>query len=304
MDNRNKCVECGGISFRIEEGQYVCNECNYVCEIVIEQFEDNFDLEFDEIEDDEYVEKDIYYIIKKLYKDEHLSNNIKKYVFKENDEFFITYQNVLIKFIETLITVHKFPMFIYDEIKKIWFYLLEKNIENMNVYVPFGTFSDSLKFVYEVITNKKIIDTFQNIQKDQNIYKEIKTVIEKMSLSKISYYFDIQKDYVNHIINMSSFYPKKSEIGRQYNIRLSRLYKKTSLLDNDIQNKENFQKFNQLIKSMNKNTKTDDNINNVNKKINPSYIQQNQKDTSNYFLNTIDNDISHISQRNEHFFKF
>lgn len=63
----------------------------------------------------------------------------------------------------------------------------------MNVYVPFGTFSDSLKFVYEVITNKKIIDTFQNIQKDQNIYKEIKTVIEKMSLSKISYYFDIQK---------------------------------------------------------------------------------------------------------------
>lgn len=118
MDNRNKCVECGGISFRIEEGQYVCNECNYVCEIVIEQFEDNFDLEFDEIEDDEYVEKDIYYIIKKLYKDEHLSNNIKKYVFKENDEFFITYQNVLIKFIETLITVHKFPMFIYDEIKK------------------------------------------------------------------------------------------------------------------------------------------------------------------------------------------
>ncbi|CRG93539.1 conserved Plasmodium protein, unknown function [Plasmodium gallinaceum] len=283
--DKTQCVVCGNTSFRIEEGQYVCNECNYVSEIVVEQFDEAYDLQ--SVNDDlnnQFLEKDIYNIIKKLYKDDNLSNNIAKYVFKENDEFFINFQKILINFIHTFITVHSLPPIIYDEIKKIWFYILELNIKNLNIYMPFGGMKDSLRYVYEVIKDKKIVEVLENMKNDNNINEELKNVAYKMGLSKISYFFTLQKKYLHKTFKMTEFYPKKSEINKQFNIRLLNLYRKTSLLDSEKKNRQDFIRFNELINSIKQSkTKNEINSNNTNDFFDIDY---NEEDILNYEINS------------------
>ncbi|CRH02657.1 conserved Plasmodium protein, unknown function [Plasmodium relictum] len=285
MDN-TKCVVCGNTSFRIEEGQYVCNECNYVSEIILEQFDEAFEIQ--SVNDDinnQFLEKDIYNVIKKLYKDDNLSNNIAKYVFKENDEFFINFQKILINFIQTFITIHELPPIIYDEIKKIWFYILELNIRNLNIYMPFGGMKDSLRYIYEVIKDKKTSEVLDNLKNDNNINEDMKNVAYKMGLSKISYFFTLQKKYLHKTFKMTEFYPKKSEINKQYNIRLLNLYRKTSLLDSEKKNRQDFIRFNELINSI-KHSKTKNEFSNINNEDDFFDMNNNEKDILNYEFNS------------------
>ncbi|SBT02250.1 conserved Plasmodium protein, unknown function, partial [Plasmodium ovale curtisi] len=263
---QTKCTVCGSTSFRWEEGQAVCNECNYVNEAVQEQFEDAFEEEdpFDHLKN-KSLERSIYDVIKKLYKDKTLINNISKYVLKENDEFFLSFQKVLIEFIHAFITVYNLPLFLYDEIKKVWFYLLEGNIKHLNNYMPVGYAKDSIRYIYEVLRSKKISEFFESVINNSKINEDIRNVIKKMGFSKISYFFIMQNNYIKKTKRMAEFYPKKCEFNKKYNLRMLRLYNKTSLLDKGNENKKNIKKLNELINNI-KEIKSKDCFFNSNKK--------------------------------------
>ncbi|CAD2105107.1 conserved Plasmodium protein, unknown function [Plasmodium vinckei brucechwatti] len=249
-----KCEVCGCTSFRVEDGVFVCNDCNYVNEEIQEYFEDAFEIKDDKIGvEDKYVEKDIYNIIQKLYKDKDLIINITKYILKENDEFFINFQKILFEICQILISNYNFPLVLYKEVKKVWFYLLEDCIKKYNIYRPPNDNKHSLRCIYEVMKSKTINNIFKSVINDININEEIRNTIKKIGYSKTNYYFNIQKEYINQIKQMAEFYPKKSEMNRKFNIRFLKLYKKTSLLDNENQNKNSFKKLGELISSLKSN---------------------------------------------------
>ncbi|KMZ77647.1 hypothetical protein PVIIG_03879, partial [Plasmodium vivax India VII] len=243
-----KCIICGGTSFRIEEAQVVCNECNYVNEIQQEQFEEDYEEHpIDDHVNKDYLEKDFYDILKKLYRNDKLITKIKNYVFKENDEFFVRYQKVLLNFIYVFVKDHHLPPLLYDEVKNIWFHLLKVNIMNTNVYVPMGDAKDSVKSVFEVIRAQKLKDTVGDILNSGKVLNEVKNVIKKMGLSKLSYFFIIQKKIINETSKSLEFLPRKSEVFRRSEIKLLKLYKKTALLESEKKNKEDFLKINEII---------------------------------------------------------
>ncbi|ANQ11154.1 Uncharacterized protein PCOAH_00054630 [Plasmodium coatneyi] len=256
---KSRCVICGSTSFRIEEAQLVCNECNYVNEIQQEQFEDDY--EDRQIEDNlnkEYLEKDFYEVLKKLYKNDKIIAKIKNYVFKDNDEFFVKYQKLLLNFMYVFISEHHLPPLLYDEVKKIWFYLLKVNIMNANVYVPMGDAKDSVKSVFEVIRAQKLKDISADILYNGNIIKGIKNVIKKMGLSKSSHFFIIQKRIISETGKSLEFLPKKSEVLKRSDVKLLNLYKQTALLDSEKNNKENFLKINEIIHNIRKSKRADE----------------------------------------------
>ncbi|VTZ71081.1 conserved Plasmodium protein, unknown function [Plasmodium chabaudi chabaudi] len=254
-----KCEVCGCTSFRVEDGVFVCNDCNYVNEEIQEYFEEAFEIKDNKIGvEDKYVEKDIYNIIQKLYKDKDLIINITKYILKENDDFFINFQKILFEICQILISNYNFPIVLYKEVKKIWFYLLEDCIKKYNIYRPPNDNKHSLRCIYEVMKSKTITNIFKSVINDININEEIRNTIKKIGYSKTNYYFNIQKEYINQIKQMAEFFPKKSEMNRKFNIRFLKLYKKTSLLDSENQNKNSFKKLAELISSLKSNkTKND-----------------------------------------------
>ncbi|KJP88005.1 hypothetical protein AK88_02280 [Plasmodium fragile] len=248
-----KCIICGSTSFRIEEAQVVCNQCNYVSEIQQEQFEDDYEeRQLDDHVDKEYLEKDFYEILKKLYKNDKLVNKIKNYVFKENDEFFLKYQKVLLNVMYVFVAEHHLPPLLYDEVKKIWFYLLKVNIMNTNVYVPMGDAKGSVKSVFEVIRAQKLKDIVMDILNKGNVIHVMKNVIKKIGLSKLSYFFIIQKKIINETSKSLEFLPKKSEVHRRSEFKLLNLYKQTALLESEKKNKEDFLKINEIIHNIRK----------------------------------------------------
>ncbi|KEG04042.1 conserved Plasmodium protein, unknown function [Plasmodium vinckei vinckei] len=249
-----KCEVCGSTSFRVEDGAFVCNDCNYVNEGIQEYFDDEFEIKDNKIGvEDKYFEKDLYNVIQKLYKDKDLIINITKYILKENDEFFINFQKILFEICQLLISNYNFPIVLYKEVKKIWFYLLEDCIKKYNIYRPPNDSKHSLRCIYEVMKSKTINNIFKNVINDININEEIRSTIKKIGYSKTNYYFNIQKEYINQIKQMAEFYPKKSEINRKFNIRFLKLYKKTSLLNNENENKNSFKKLGELISTLKSN---------------------------------------------------
>ncbi|CXJ22179.1 conserved Plasmodium protein, unknown function [Plasmodium berghei] len=306
----NKCEVCGSSSFRVEDGMYVCDDCNYVNEEIQEHFDDAYEIKDDKINIEyEYVEKDIYNIIQKLYKDKDLIVNITKYVLKENDEFFINFQKILFEICQILISDYNFPTVLYNEVKKVWFYLLEDCIKKCNIYRPPNDNKYSLRYIYEVIKYKDITDIFKNVVNDININEEIRNTIKKMGYSKTNYYFSIQKQYINKIGQMAEFYPKKSEMNRKFNIRFLKLYKKTSLLDNENQNKSSFKKLNELIANL-KTNKIKDDLNILKKKeinqanTNQKIFIENYKDNeyapqNDYTFNNNENILDHFVETND-----